>query len=198
MLIGAAYDIGQQWLQNLTTDGRFRVSTTKTSAQELVVAAQDHNPDAILLSPSMFGGPSEVVGTIQRLQSDVYLVLPPGVAQEDMTAIREMPNVKLVYVEQFNWPELLAAILANTAAKRRFVTHSQIQRYGVLPLGSYLRACTTLWCGDVPAVQGRTTVAVWAGRNLRIKRDPHAVGQHGSPLPAALSIERTESRQKHF
>ena len=36
VLIGAAYDIGQQWLQNLTTDGRFRVSTTKTNAQELV------------------------------------------------------------------------------------------------------------------------------------------------------------------
>ncbi|MDX9865779.1 MAG: AAA family ATPase [Anaerolineaceae bacterium] len=159
VLIGAAYDIGQQWLQNLTTDGRFRVSTTKTNAQELVVAAQDHNPDAILLSPSMFGGPSEVVGTIQRLQSDVYLVLPNGVPQENMAAIREMPNVKLVYVEQFNWPELLTAVLANTAAKRRFVAQpdSEIWRStsGVVSAGMYN---IVVWGRAGGA--GRTTVAV--------------------------------------
>ena len=145
----------------------------------------------------MFGGPSEVVGTIQRLQSDVYLVLPPGVAQEDMTAIREMPNVKLVYVEQFNWPELLAAILANTAAKRRFVTQpdSEIWRStsGVVSAGMYN---IVVWGRSGGA--GRTTVAVGLAETCASRGIRTLIGQHGSPLPPAFSIERVESRQKHF
>ncbi|MCD4673074.1 MAG: AAA family ATPase [Anaerolineaceae bacterium] len=159
VLIGAPYDIGQQWLQNLHVDGRFRVSATKTTIQELVVGAQDINPDAVLLNPGIFGSVSEVVSTVQRLQCDVYLVLPDGVVSEDIEAVREQPNVKSVYVENFNWPELLGAILANTAAKRKFVSQPDSELWrsnsGVVSAGMYNIA---IWGRSGGA--GRTSVAI--------------------------------------
>ncbi|MDX9864826.1 MAG: AAA family ATPase [Anaerolineaceae bacterium] len=158
ILIGAEYQLGMEWFQNMTTDGRFRISNTKSTAQELVVTAQDVNPDAILLSPGMFSGPQELLDTIQRLQADVYLLLPATIDQETFLTFRELPNVKSVYKGQFNWPELFTAILSNTEAKRRFVSK---------PEGEIWRSTNAVSAGMYNIVvwgraggAGRTSVAV--------------------------------------
>jgi cellulose biosynthesis protein BcsQ len=159
ILIGAEYQTGQEWLQNLTTDGRFRVSNTKTTGQELAVAAQDVNPDAILLSPGMFGGPQDMLETIQRLQCDVYLLLPSNVDQETYLTFRELTNVKLVYKGQFNWPELFQAILSNTEAKRRLISQPE----------------TEIWRSTGAVAAGMYNIIVW-GRSGGAGRTSIAMG----------------------
>ena len=158
ILIGAEYQVGQEWFQNLTTDGRFRISNQKSSAQELVVAAQDVNPDAILVSPGMVSGPQQLLDTIQRLQADVYLLLPKTIDQETYLTFRELPHVKSVYKGTFNWPELFTAILSNTEAKRRLASQ---------PAGEIWRSTSGVSAGMYNIVvwgrsggAGRTSVAI--------------------------------------
>ena len=159
VLIGAEYQVGMDWLQNMNTDGRFRVSNTKTNAQELVVAAQDVNPDAVLLSPGMFSGPQELLETIQRLQADVYLLLPATIDQETYLTFRELPNVKLVYKGQFNWPELFTTILSNTEAKRRLAAPAEQE----------------IWRSTSAVSAGMYNIVVW-GRSGGAGRTSVAIG----------------------
>jgi MinD-like ATPase involved in chromosome partitioning or flagellar assembly len=119
VVIGAPHQTSTAWLQSLTVDKRFRVSITKNNPQELVVAVADSSPDAVLLHYAICENAQRLIETVARLQCDVYVVIPQNTPQEGQEGLRELSNLKGLYQDTLNWPEVTTKILADVAAKRR-------------------------------------------------------------------------------
>lgn len=120
VMIAAPYTVSMNWMQNMATDKRFRVVASKNTAQELIQGAHEINPDAILVHYMIFSNPQELIDQVQRLQqSDVYLLLPSSIPQDALETVRDLPGIKGIYTEAFNWAEVTQKILAAKAAKQR-------------------------------------------------------------------------------
>ena len=105
------------WFNILQMDSRFRVNTFSTDPQDLE-SKLSYNPEVILLDTSIFSGPEHMLGFLTKTQCAVYLVIPRSVNQQITKQIRELPNVKGVYVDDINLTEVAGRIFAEVKAIR--------------------------------------------------------------------------------
>jgi MinD-like ATPase involved in chromosome partitioning or flagellar assembly len=135
---------------------------------------------------------------VQRLQCDVYLVLPANIEQDAAQAIRELSNVKAIYLGGLNWPEVTQKILSDVAAKRRFASEVETELWrpnSGISAGMYN---IVFWnrCGGA----GRTTIAVGfaeacAVRGIRTLLISLAAP---CPLPYMLNLKAKDNISEWF
>lgn len=105
------------WFTALQMDSRFRVNTFSTDPQDLE-AKLGYNPEAILLDSSIFSGPEHLLQFLTKAQCAVYVILPRDVSDQIKTAMRALPSVKGIYLEDINLAQVSGRIYSEVAAMR--------------------------------------------------------------------------------
>lgn len=106
------------WSQMFQVDSRFRVATLAFDPQDLITKLA-FNPEAIIMDATMFGTPAEVIQMLTKLQSAVYLVVPPGLDDETMGKLRTAENVQSIIIGDLNMADISAKIMRDVHVQRQ-------------------------------------------------------------------------------
>jgi arsenite-transporting ATPase len=89
------------WFTSLQMDTRFRVNTFSTDPQDLE-SKMGYNPEAVLMDATIFSGPETLIQFLTKTASAVYVVLPKEAGDDIRLAIRDLPSVRGVYINDVN------------------------------------------------------------------------------------------------
>ena len=84
------------WMNLLMSDGRFRVITMATDADDLR-SKLSANPEALLLDASILEGEAELIELLTRLQGAAYVVTPYQAGPDLPQRLLQTPSVKGAY-----------------------------------------------------------------------------------------------------
>jgi len=117
LLAGPAQRI-TAWSQHFQMDSAFRVNTFATDPQDLQLKLATNNPDAVLIDARIFSGPDQLMTFLTRVQGAAYILLPPGVAEDKLAAVRALPAVKNIFIGDVNLLDLTTRMKADVSALR--------------------------------------------------------------------------------
>jgi cellulose biosynthesis protein BcsQ len=105
------------WFTSLQMDSRFRVNTFSTDPQDLE-NKMGYNPEAILLDATIFSGPENLTQFLTKTSSAVYVILPREASDDMRRAMKELPSVRGVYIDDVNLSQAAGRIYAEVVALR--------------------------------------------------------------------------------
>jgi len=117
MLLAGPPERVNAWYTRLQIDTRFRVNSFSTDPQDLEIKL-GYNPEAILIDSAIFSGPESLIQFLTRAQCALYVILPKEASEEVLKAIRELPSVKGVYLDDINLTQVAGRIYAEVTAMR--------------------------------------------------------------------------------
>lgn len=145
------------WFTSLQMDSRFRVNTFSTDPQDLK-NKMGYNPEAILLDATIFSGPENLTNFLTKTSSAVYVILPREASDDIRNALRDLPSVRGVFVNDINLSQAAGRIYAEVVALRNQAPNlSQIGKgYRTERLAGGLRVIT-VWSRT--GGSGKSTIA---------------------------------------
>ena len=105
------------WVQLLMADGRFRVNTVATDAQDLN-AKLPTNPEVLILDASILPSENALRELITRLQCAAYIITPVEAGQELPQSIANQGSVKGAFFGDINLPETIGRIYSDALVLR--------------------------------------------------------------------------------
>lgn len=105
------------WMNLLMSDGRFRVITMATDANDLR-SKLSANPEALLLDASILEGEVELIDLLTRLQGAAYVVTPYQADPDLPQRLLQTPSVKGAYYADVNLLEVIGKVYADALALR--------------------------------------------------------------------------------
>jgi len=105
------------WFSALQMDSRFRVNTFSTDPKDLENKL-NYNPEAILMDAAIFSGPEAMTNFITKTSCAVYVLLPREADDKVRKAVKELPSVRGVYLDDMNVSQESSRIYAEVKALR--------------------------------------------------------------------------------
>jgi cellulose biosynthesis protein BcsQ len=106
------------WNLSLMGDARFRVIAEAADVADLA-AKMAMSPDAALVEAELFNGPAELVQTLSRFNSAIYVILPSAATAQDVEQVKACRPVKAALSGDPNLAELAGRIYADVLAARQ-------------------------------------------------------------------------------
>ena len=173
----------------LLGDGRFRVVGVGTSPED-VRAKLALQPEAILAEGTVFDGPEQFADVLGAFPGVCFVLLPQGVGQEAVDAVRGVACVKEVAPDDANFVELVGrmyeAVLASRKARTSGAPSSIFARFQ--GRGMLMAGWRAIGVWNPQGGVGKSTVAAALAMESASRRLPTLLVGLGAPDPIPLAL----------